>query len=133
MRKNISQLRDVLQRGGEFLKQSLDSVKQAIDCGVTAACLLLEDHQAGDQAKASARIVTEIAPAPILSGKKELSTQELADRWGGSTRSIYEWKKNGRTAFQEKRPATALRSNQGRSMEKGRQELFTRAKFRVVK
>src|SRR5215470_13709650 len=93
MHKNISQLRDVLQRGGEFLKQSLDSVKQAIDCGVTAACLLLEDHQAGDQAKASARIVTEIAPAPILSGKKELSTQELADRWGGSTRSIYEWKK----------------------------------------
>lgn len=102
MRKNISQLRDVLQRGGEFLKQSLDSVKQAIDCGVTAACLLLEDHQAGDQAKTSARIVTEIAPAPILSGKKELSTQELADRWGGSTSSIYEWKTTGGLPFKKR-------------------------------
>jgi len=60
-----AQLRDALQRGAEHLKA-------AIDCGVTAACLWLEDHQAGASAIGK-------APAPIPNDEIELTAQDQAN------------------------------------------------------
>jgi excisionase family DNA binding protein len=115
-----------LHGAGEHAKRFIDHV-------IKAACLLLEDHQAGDQAETSARIITEIAPAPLLSDKRELSVKELAARWGVSERSIYQWRLTGGLPFKKRGRLLRFDPIKVDQWEKGRQELFTRARLRVVR
>jgi excisionase family DNA binding protein len=86
-----------------------------------------------DQAEASGRIERETAPAPILSDKRELSVKELAARWGVSERSIYQWRLTGGLPFKKRGRLLRFDPIKVDQWEKGRQELFTRARFRVVK
>jgi hypothetical protein len=73
-----AQLRDALQRGAEHLKA-------AIDCGVTAACLWLEDHQAETRAGAVER------ETPAQSDKSVLTLAELSARLGRDPKTISKW------------------------------------------
>ncbi|SRR6266498_2696185 len=109
--RSISQLRDVLQRGAEHLKA-------ALDCGVTAACLLLEDRdRANDQAEA--RIVT---PAQGDDGEL-LTTSQLAKRLNYSTRTIQQFKIEGMpfvgegrsTRFELSKALEWLRTHRGKN------------------
>jgi excisionase family DNA binding protein len=98
------------------------------------ACIRLEDHQADDRAGAvetSRRSVTEIAPAQ--SDKKELSVKDLAARWGVSTRSIYEWTATGGLPFKKRGRLLRFDPIKVDQWEKGRQELFTKARLHVVR
>src|SRR5262245_61252074 len=92
MRKNISQLRDVLQRGGEYLKG-------ATDCGVTAICLALEDHQAETSAGAGAEV--EKTPAPSSNNDEPLLTAvELESYIKLRAATIRDWSRKGRIPFE---------------------------------
>jgi excisionase family DNA binding protein len=118
-------LRDVIRRGVEHLKA-------ALDCGGEVFITLLEDHQAGDQAKASSG-KQEPGPAPIPIDKRELTVKELAAKWGVSRRSIYQWtytlglpfKKMGRLICFDLIEAEAWRTRH--------REAFGKARLRVVK
>lgn len=86
-----------------------------------------------DQAETSARIVTETLPVPVISDNRELSVKELAERWGVSTRSIYEWKTTGGLKFKKVGRLIRFDPIEADLWAKRHQESFTRARLRVVK
>jgi excisionase family DNA binding protein len=89
------------------------------------------EHQANDQAEASARIA--VTPAPVLSDKRELTVKELAAIWGVSTRSIYEWTTTGWLPF--KKVGRLLRFDwiEADQWAKQHREAIGKARLRVVK
>jgi len=70
-----AKLRDELHGAGEHAKRMIDHI-------ITAACLLLEDHQANEGAETSAQ------------SEKPLTLEELAARLGRNKRTIQEWVSN---------------------------------------
>jgi excisionase family DNA binding protein len=84
-----------------------------------------------DQAEASARIERKTASAP--SDRRELTVKDLAARWGVSERSIYQWRLTGGLPFKKRGRLLRFDPIKVDQWEKGRQELFTHARFRVVK
>ncbi|HKQ90193.1 MAG TPA: helix-turn-helix domain-containing protein [Blastocatellia bacterium] len=118
----------------QALKTIYDGLRMALD-GAYAyqlSCLRLDD-QANDQGEASARIVKEIALAPMPNDKRELTVKELADIWGVSDRSVYKWKDEQGLPF--KKHGRLLRFDwiEADQWAKRHRESFNKARLRVVK
>jgi excisionase family DNA binding protein len=114
----------------DALRTIYDGLKMALDGAYTWACL--RKSQANNQGETS-RPATETRPVPIPIDKRELSVKELAALWGVSERSIYQWKTTGGLPFKKRGRLLRFDPIKVDQWEKGRQELFTKARLRVVK
>ncbi|HEU0175102.1 MAG TPA: helix-turn-helix domain-containing protein [Blastocatellia bacterium] len=84
-----------------------------------------------DQASASGRSATPIAPAPVMHDKRELTAKELADIWQVSDRSVYQWRLTGGLPF--KKVGRLLRFDwiEADQWAKQHREAFNKARARL--
>jgi excisionase family DNA binding protein len=116
---------DRCERGSNAIDRIADGLKILLGIWL--------DVQRDQGERAGAVEVREIAPAPILSDKRELTVKELAARWGVSTRSIYEWTATGGLPFKKRGRLLRFDWIEVDQWEKRHRESFTRARLRVVK
>jgi excisionase family DNA binding protein len=114
----------------QALKNVYDGLRMVLDGAYSLACLRIAE--ANDQAVETS-IVKEIAPAQMLSDKKELTALELAEHWDVSDRSIYQWKTTHGLPFKKVGRLLRFDLAEAEAWAKRHRESFTKARLRVVR
>jgi predicted DNA-binding transcriptional regulator AlpA len=122
---DIEELREEIRAAGEDAKRMIDHI-------IRAACLLFADRdQAGELGDVNTSV--ETMPALIPIDKRELTVKDLAERWGVSTRSIYQWKLTHGLPYRKMGRVLRFDSIEADRWAQRHRESFTKARLRVVR
>jgi predicted DNA-binding transcriptional regulator AlpA len=122
---HIEELRDEIRAAGEDAKRMVDHI-------IRAACLLFADRdRAGELGDVNTSVETSLVP--IWIDKPELSVIELANRWGVSPRSIYQWRLTRGLPYRKIGRLLRFDWIEADAWSKRHHETFTKARLRIVR